>query len=92
MSLKPWNRRLLVELIKEEVSEQHPQILLPENYKPKEDDPHVLARVVACASDATQSLQDQKVVLQSNGVETFKVNDKTNYLVLENYVVCVLEE
>jgi hypothetical protein len=48
--------------------------------------------VLACAKDATQALQNKRVILQSNGLEEFKVNDKMHYLVLENYVVCVLEE
>ena len=93
MDLKPWNRRLLIEMFKPDEAEETPQILVPEGYKPKsEEDRHVQAKVLACASDATQSLQDKKVILQSNGVEEFKVNDKIYYLVLENYVVCVLEE
>lgn len=93
MNLKPWNRRLLVQLLKQEEEESGPQILLPEDYKPKtENDYHVQALVLACASDATEELQNKKIILQSNGVEEFTVNNETHYLVLENYVVCVLEE
>jgi co-chaperonin GroES (HSP10) len=92
MNLKPWNRRLLVEMIETD-DEQTSSILVPEDYKPKHEcDYHVPARVLACASDATQSLTGKRVILQSNGIEEFKVNDEMHYLVLENYVVCVLEE
>lgn len=93
MNLKPWNRRLLVEMFKLDEAGETPQILVPEDYRPKsEEDYHVQAKVLACATDATQSLLGKEVILQSNGVEEFKVNDKIYYLVLENYVVCVLLE
>ena len=93
MSLKPWNRRLWVEVTKQANEEEKPQILLPEDYKPKsEQDYHTQATVLACAEDANQLLQDKKIIVQTNGLEEVTVNDKTHYLVVENYIVCVLEE
>ena len=92
MKVKPWNRRLLVEMV-EVAEEQASAILLPEDYKPNHEyDYHIPARVLAGASDATLSLVGKQVILQSSGIEEFKVNGEMHYLVLENYIVCVLEE
>jgi len=95
MIIKPWNRRLLVALIREEEQKEASQILLPEDYKPKHKEEHyVTVQVLDVSVDAHNlfALQNKKVVVQSNGLEEIKVNDEIHYLVLENYIVCVVED
>jgi hypothetical protein len=82
-------------MISLEEQEETSQILLPEDYKPKhKEEYHVTVRVLDVATDAHNlfSLQNKKIVVQSNGIEEITVNDKIHYLVLENYIVCVVED
>ena len=88
--IKPWNRRLLVEvLIKEE--DDSTTILVPENYKPILDR-HVTAKVLATSEGGSAELLNSKIVVESSGVEEIIIAGVSHYLVLENYVVCVLED
>jgi co-chaperonin GroES (HSP10) len=88
--IKPWNRRLLVELLTKE-EEDNSTILVPDNYKPMLDR-HVTARVLATSTDGTAELLNSKIAVESNGVEEIIIAGAPHYLVLENYVVCVLED
>jgi len=93
MKVKPWNRRLLIERVEAKVQEEEgysSQILVPEEYKPKTNDP-VLARVKGVADDASEALNDKLVLVEPNGIEEVKVEGRKYYLVLENYVICTLQ-
>lgn len=87
--IKPWNRRLLVEMLAKE--EDTATILVPDNYKPMMDR-HVTAKVVGVSDDGTAELLNSKVVVESTGVEEIIIAGASHYLVLENYVVCVLDD
>tara|TARA_B100000287_G_scaffold49661_1_gene43991 strand:+ start:50 stop:334 length:285 start_codon:yes stop_codon:yes gene_type:complete len=91
--LKPWNRRVLLDIIPNEVDDhQSTGILVPEDYKPKRND-HVLARVLSVAADASQTLSGKRVVVQPNGLEEFlDTEGETHTVALENYIVAVLED
>ncbi len=91
--LKPWNRRVLLDIIPNEVDDHASTgILVPEDYKPKRND-HVLARVLSVAEDANPSLDGRRVVVQPNGLEEFlDTEGETHTVALENYIVAVLED
>ena len=93
MKVKPWNRRLLIERVeakKEEKDNFSSQILVPDEFKIKTNDP-VLARVKGVADDASEALNDKLVLVEPNGIEEVKVEGRKYYLVLENYVICTLQ-
>ena len=92
-TLKPWNRRVLLDVIPCEPDDSDTStILVPDDYKPRRND-HVLARVLAAAGDASQFLIGRKVVVQPNGLEEFLDNSGEMHVVaLENYIVAVLED
>lgn len=92
-NLKPWNRRVLLDVIPNEPDDSTSSgILVPEDYKPKRND-HVLARVIGVAGDASQFLDGRRVVVQPNGLEEFlDTNGEQHVVALENYIVAVLED
>ena len=91
--LKPWNRRVLLDIIPNEADDQQSSgILVPDDYKPKRND-HILARVLSVAADASQNLSGKRVVVQPNGLEEFlDTEGETHTVALENYIVAVLED
>lgn len=91
--LKPWNRRVLLDIIPNEADDQQSSgILVPDDYKPKRND-HILARVLSVAADASQTLSGKRVVVQPNGLEEFlDTEGETHTVALENYIVAVLED
>ena len=96
-SLKPVNRHLLIvpHFKGEEPNESG--ILLPEDYKPQEER-YIVATVVDVAQDCAEPFQklrrgtfsDKTVVVDKSMIEEVNVKDKTNHLILENYVVGLL--
>ena len=91
--LKPWNRRVLLDIIPNDADDQQSSgILVPDDYKPKRND-HILARVLSVAADASQTLSGKRVVVQPNGLEEFlDTEGETHTVALENYIVAVLED
>jgi len=71
-------------------------VLLPEDYKPEEDR-YVEATVVSVSEDcsdhirrhwlSTTAASETKVVIDKTMLEEITVNDKTYYMILENYIV-----
>lgn len=92
-TLKPWNRRVLLDIIPNEPDDHSASgILVPDDYKPKRND-HVLARVLATAEDASQLLTGKRVIVQPNGLEEFLDADgEAHTVALENYIVAVMED
>ncbi len=92
-TLKPWNRRVLLDVIPNEAEDHDTAgILVPDDYRPKRND-HVLARVISVASDASQHLEGKKVIVQPNGLEEFlDTSGELHVVALENYIVAVMEE
>ena len=96
-SLKPVNRHLLIvpHFKREEPNESG--ILLPEDYKPREDR-YITATVVDVAQDCAEPFQklrrgtiaEKTIVVDMSMIEEVSVQDKTNHLILENYVVGLL--
>jgi len=81
--LKPLNRRLLIEITKEE--EQQGVFYVPKEDKPEE---FVTARVLCSAADCSQDYTGKVVVIHSFGVETVKVKGKNYTFIGENHLIC----
>ena len=93
MILKPFNRYLLVQPVIEEEDDDGLAIVLPTGYKKKES-PYVKCMVRAVSHDSKfiHSLKENDtIVVERRMLNKIDFNDKTSYLVLENYVYGRLE-
>tara|TARA_Y100000310_G_C20683691_1_gene817633 strand:+ start:3252 stop:3569 length:318 start_codon:yes stop_codon:yes gene_type:complete len=91
MQFSPRNRHLYIEIV-DQKKEEEPQILLPEDYKPIKEE-YILARLIDWAPDCNGNyLDDDIVVVKQNMIEEIKTGKEIFHLVLENYVMGVLEE
>tara|TARA_Y100000310_G_C20047663_1_gene519050 strand:- start:224 stop:526 length:303 start_codon:yes stop_codon:yes gene_type:complete len=100
MHLNPRNRHLSVEIIDQEEEESpffspddcKPKILLPDDYKPIKEE-YALVRLVDCAPDCNGDYSNDGIlVVKQNMIEEIKAGGKTFHLVLENYVMGILDE
>ena len=96
--IRPLNRHIVLERCETEQKNDldsctRSAILVPEDYKPKPS--HELYRVVGIAEDCNNEnrlkLKD-KVIVNNSTVEEIGINNKTFYLVLENYIYGVYGE
>ena len=93
MSLSPVNRHILIEPNKVEEGEQ-PTVLLPEGYKMAAIEPYTSAKVIKVAEDCQQRFRASRglsVVVDSSMIQEVIFKNSTFYLVLENYVLGVVE-
>jgi len=91
MKIKPYNRYLLIDPCDTTEDDVENAILVPEDYKPK--DFHTLATIVDIAEDCKDSLTSRvgsKLICTTNMVEEVKVGGKVYYLLLENYILCLV--
>ena len=75
--------------------EQKPDILLPEDYRPQQER-YISATIVDVSPDCSSHLKCIKsgrgeVVVDRGMIEEISYKDKTYYLILENYVVGILQ-
>ena len=82
--MKPLNRRLLIEVIKEEA--QQGVFFVPVEEKPQE---FLIAKVLACASDCSTDLTGKTIVIHAFGTEEVKVQGSEYTFIGENHLVCV---
>ena len=92
MSLDPRNRHLLLELLPEEEEQEKSAVLLPDGYKPVQNR-YVAARLLERAPDCNiECSLDSVIVVENSMVNEVSYNGHTFHLVLENYVLGVIEE
>jgi len=82
--MKPLNRRLLIEVIKEVPREG--SFFVPKEEKPQE---FVAAKVISCASDCSQDLTGKRVVIHAFGVEEVTIDGETYTFIGESHLICV---
>jgi len=82
--MKPLNRRLLIEVIKEKKKEG--VFFVPVEEQAAE---FLTARVIACADDCSSDLTDKKIVFHAFGMETVKVEGHEYIFIGENHLICV---
>tara|TARA_B100001564_G_scaffold134674_1_gene112998 strand:- start:8418 stop:8741 length:324 start_codon:yes stop_codon:yes gene_type:complete len=93
--LKPVNRHLLI-VPHVHKDETNSGVLLPEDYKPEENQ-YIEASVIDIASDCSKqfshlrynNVDNNKIVVDKSMIQEVKLKEKTHYMILENYVVGV---
>ena len=87
MSVIPVNRMLLLQPIEEE--EHEASILLPEDYVAKS--PFGEATVLSVADDCKVKVSGgDNIIFDNSMLQEVSLNGQTHYLLLENYVMCVV--
>lgn len=89
MSLKPCNRHLLVQIVKQPEQEKQSSILVPDDYEIKAI--HAKVLLEAISDDCTLDLKiGNKLLVNNTMLEKIIIDEDTYYLILENYVLGVL--
>lgn len=91
MQLKPMNRHLLVERldITEDKDSSPHGILLPEQYKPKQDR-YCLVSLIDFASDCNsvgELIRDKNYIVNATMIEDVQYQGMTYNVILENHVI-----
>lgn len=88
--LRPVNRHILVDYSPPQESADS-GILLPDDYKPPTED-YVVVNVLAVSEDVSiRCNTDDQIVIDKKMLEEISVNHSIYYLILENYVIGVIE-
>ena len=90
MFLKPSNRHLLVKIEDDDGDASQPKILLPDEFvqKPAFSQAVVVEKSNDCKLDI---LKGESVVFPSNMLETVTIKEKEFFLLLENYVLGIIQ-
>ena len=91
---KPVNRYIQVKINKPEQDLDEYGIVLPDDYNPKEER-HIVADVVSCATDVRfhfEMVEGKKIVIDQKMIEEITINNETITIILDNYVVGIVEE
>ena len=88
--LSPVNRHILVDYSPPQESADS-GVLLPDDYKPPTED-YVVVNVLAVSEDVSiRCNTDDQIVIDKKMLEEISVNHSIYYLILENYVIGVIE-
>ena len=91
---KPVNRYIQVKINKPEQDLDEYGIVLPDDYNPKEER-YIVADVVSCATDVRfhfEMVEGKKIVIDQSMVEEISINNETISIILDNYVVGLLDD
>ena len=86
--LEPFNRYVVVEPIEEEEEPSDLAIVLPDNYS-KPTSPYVLCEVLSVSAESKYRKllnRGNKIVIERRMMLSIELENKTTYLVLENYI------
>tara|TARA_R100000008_G_scaffold19975_3_gene10333 strand:+ start:19021 stop:19296 length:276 start_codon:yes stop_codon:yes gene_type:complete len=90
--LKPLNRYILIDLPQSPEQETDSLIVLPEEYKPKEEERYVQVRAVCAAPDARFNLSEGvNLVVDRSMIEEISIGATIYNVILDNYVVGMIE-
>ena len=92
MILEPRNRHILVVPNEEEPPpEEAGRVLLPETYRP-EQSPYLATTVLCVAPDVSQRVMGgDTIIVERSMLNEVTFEGETFYLVLENYILGVIE-
>tara|TARA_Y100000310_G_scaffold60902_1_gene56156 strand:+ start:63 stop:356 length:294 start_codon:yes stop_codon:yes gene_type:complete len=89
MNFQPVNRHLLIKPV--ESKKEESQVLLPEDYKSSEAR-FKLCEVLKIANDCTIEINLPVFVMANTSmIEEIKMINETFHLILENYVIAIVE-
>ena len=89
----PVNRYVHVQVNEDTRPETESGILLPESFKPGEEE-HGIVTVIAAANDVTLSrplLPGTQIVVVKSMIENINLLGKNTNVILENYIVGILQ-
>ena len=92
MKFTPVNRYIQVETPEEKPNELQSGIVLPDDFKPTEEQ-YVVVKIKGWAEDVkfrNKLWIDHEIIVDRSMVEDIKLGDETVQVVLENYVVGIL--
>ena len=92
-ALKPANRHVLI-VPHVEKNETNTGVLLPDDYKPEENQ-YTEATVVDIAPDCDEqfrhlhfsNLGDKRIIVDKRMIQEIILKGKTHYMILENYII-----
>ena len=88
--LRPVNRHILVDYSPPQESADS-GVLLPDDYKPPTED-YVVVNVLAVSEDVSiRCNTDDQIVIDKKMLQEITVGHSNYYLILENYVIGVIE-
>ena len=88
MNISPVNRMLVIHPTPSSTTEKE-SILVPDDYRPMQ--PHAVGTVLAISGDCKISVKKNDTIVYDNSMlQEVKVDGSTTYLLLENYVMAVL--
>lgn len=88
--LRPVNRHILVGYSPPQENADS-GILLPDDYKPPTED-YIVVDVLAVSEDVSiRCSDDDQIVIDKKMLQEISVNHSIYYLILENYVIGVIE-
>lgn len=91
MEVVPVNRFVSIEPIVEEEESNDAPILVPDNFRPKTL--HGTAKVLGVANDCNIMIgRGDRVIVDNSMIQEINVGEETTYLILENHILCVLED
>ena len=91
---KPVNRYIQVKISKPEQDLDEYGIILPDDYNPKQER-YVIATVVSCATDVRfchDLDKGTRILVDQSMIEEITINNETISIILDNYVVGLVEE
>ena len=91
---KPVNRYIQVKINKPEQDLDEYGIVLPDDYNPKEER-YIVADVISCATDVRfhfEMVEGKKIVIDQSMIEEISINNETISIILDNYVVGLLDD
>jgi len=92
VSFKPVNRYIQITLPEPEAMNEETTILLPSDFKPKEER-HTVATVVSWADDvrfAEILKEGTEIVIDNSMVEDIVVNNSHLSVIQDNYIIAIL--
>ena len=93
MNIKPCNRHLLIEKVKQKETKKESMVfILPEEIKMNKS-PFTIVKVLSCADDCEKIKKAGiHVVVPTNMIESLDVFGTQHQIVQENYVNLIVEE
>jgi len=92
MNFTPVGKYLLIEPITSPPEKKKTKVLLPEDYKPKGAVRYKMCRVVTVGPECAKNIEANTLaVIENSMVEKIEVLENIFYVILENYVVGVID-
>ena len=87
---EPFNRHLWIDKIEED-KEEETGVLLPDSYKPQEEE-FAIVKIKDFAPDCNHRWpRDEEAIAEKRMIREIKLKDKIFYVILENYILGIVK-